>query len=391
MSDKMHLIEVNDKVSAREFLLLPLRIYKNDPNWIRPLDKDIQQVFDPEKNKAFRHGEIIRYILQDHEGITIGRVAAFVNKKYKTKGDDVPVGGMGFFECINNQEAANCLFDVCKKWLSDKGMGAMDGPINFGERDRWWGLQVEGFQQPLYCMNYNPPYYQELFENYGFQLFFNQHCYTLKVRDRLQEKFYIRHEELSKDPHYKAIHIRSNQLEKFARDFTTVYNKAWAGHGGLKQMEERAVIKLFKSMKPIMDERISWFTYYKDEPIAIWLNIVDLNQWFKYLNGRFDLWGKLKFLWIKKTKKNLKFNGLIFGIIPEFQGKGVDAYMIIEGAKLIQDKLPYEDYELQWIGDFNPKMLNISQSLGTTLSRRLITYRYNFDRTKPFNRHPQVS
>jgi hypothetical protein len=151
------------------------------------------------------------------------------------------------------------------------------------------------------------------------------------------------------------------------------------------------VIKMFKSMKPIMDERISWFTYYKDEPIAIWLNIVDLNQWFKYLNGRFDWWGKLKFLWIKKTKKNLKFNGLIFGIIPEFQGKGVDAFMIMEGAKHIQDKLPYEDYELQWIGDFNPKMLNIALSLGTTLSRRLITYRYNFDRTKPFHRHPVVS
>lgn len=391
MSDRMQLIEVNDKVSAGEFLSLPLHIYKDDPNWIRPLNKDILQVFDPEKNKAFRHGEVVRYILKNNEGKTIGRVAAFVNKKYKTKGDDVPVGGMGFFECINNQEAANCLFDACKNWLAEKGMGAMDGPINFGERDRWWGLQVDGFQQPLYCMNYNPPYYQQLFENYGFQLFFNQHCYSLKVRDRLQDKFYIRHEELLKDPNYKAKHIKTTQLEKFARDFTTVYNKAWAGHGGLKQMEERAVIKMFKSMKPIMDERISWFTYYKDEPIAIWLNIVDLNQWFKYLNGRFDWWGKLKFLWIKKTKKNLKFNGLIFGIIPEFQGKGVDAFMIMEGAKHIQDKLPYEDYELQWIGDFNPKMLNIALSLGTTLSRRLITYRYNFDRTKPFHRHPVVS
>jgi len=298
---------------------------------------------------------------------------------------------MGFFECINNQDAANCLFDACKQWLSDKGMGAMDGPINFGERDRWWGLQVDGFQQPIYCMNYNPPYYLQLFENYGFQLFFNQQCYSLKVRDRLQEKFYIRHAELSKDPHYKAMHIKANQLEKFARDFTTVYNKAWAGHGGLKQMEERTVIKMFKSMKPIMDERISWFTYYNDEPIAVWLNIVDLNQWFKYLNGRFDWWGKLKFLWIKKTKKNLKFNGLIFGIIPEFQGKGVDAFMIIEASKIVQHKLNYEDYELQWIGDFNPKMTNIALSLGTTLSRRLITYRYNFDRTKPFHRHPLVS
>lgn len=384
----MQLIEVTDKQTAREFLLLPVRLYRNDPNWIRPLDKDIEQVFDPKRNKAFRHGEIVRWILQDTAGTTIGRVAAFVNKKYKTKGDVVPVGGMGFFECINDQQAANTLFDACKHWLQQKGMGAMDGPINFGERDRWWGLQVEGFQEPLYCMNYNFPYYQQLFEGYGFRNFFNQYCYSLKVKDRLQDKYYIRHAELSKNPDFKAMHIRANQLEKFARDFTTVYNKAWAGHGGLKHMEERTVIKMFESMKPVMDERISWFTYYKNEPIAVWLNIVDLNQWFKHLNGRFDWWGKLKFLWIKLTRKNKKFNGLIFGIVPEFQGKGVDAFMIMEGAKVIQEPLLYEDYELQWIGDFNPKMINIALSLGTSLSRQLITYRYNFDPNLEFKRHP---
>lgn len=384
----MQLIEVTDKQTAREFLLLPVRLYRNDPNWIRPLDKDIEQVFDPKRNKAFRHGEIVRWILQDTAGTTIGRVAAFVNKKYKTKGDVVPVGGMGFFECINDQQAANTLFDACKHWLQQKGMGAMDGPINFGERDRWWGLQVEGFQEPLYCMNYNFPYYQQLFEGYGFRNFFNQYCYSLKVKDRLQDKYYIRHAELSKNPDFKAMHIRANQLEKFARDFTTVYNKAWAGHGGLKHMEERTVIKMFESMKPVMDERISWFTYYKNEPIAVWLNIVDLNQWFKHLNGRFDWWGKLKFLWIKLTRKNKKFNGLIFGIVPEFQGKGVDAFMIMEGAKVIQEPLLYEDYELQWIGDFNPKMINIALSLGTSVSRQLITYRYNFDPNLEFKRHP---
>lgn len=387
----MQLIEVTDKRSAREFLNVPLDIYKDDKNWIRPLDKDIEQVFDKEKNKAFRHGEAIRWILKNDSGKVIGRVAAYVNKRYKTKGDEVPVGGMGFFECINDQAAANILFDACKNWLQSKGMGAMDGPINFGERDRWWGLQVDGFQEPLYCMNYNPLYYKTLFENYGFQLFFNQFCYSLKVKDRLQEKFYIRHAEVSKDPNYKAVHIKANQLEKFAKDFTTVYNKAWAGHGGLKQMEERTVVKMFEAMKPVLDERISWFTYYKDEPIATWLNIVDLNQWFKHLNGRFDWFGKLKFLWIKLTKKNKKFNGIIFGIVPEHQGKGVDSYMIMEAAKVIQDKMLYEDYELQWIGDFNPKMINVAVSLGTQVSRRLITYRYNFDRTMEFKRHPMLS
>jgi hypothetical protein len=387
----MNLIEVKDKKTSRDFLLVPVLLYKNDPNWIRPLDKDILTVFDEKQNKAFRHGKAIRWILKDDRGNLIGRVAAFVNKKYKTKGDSISVGGMGFFECINNQSAANILFDICKEWLKDNEMEAMDGPINFGERDRWWGLQVEGFQQPIYCMNYNPPYYQTLFENYGFRLFFNQYCYALKIKDRLQHKFYDRHNAIASDPNFVAKHITKKDLIQFAKDFTAVYNKAWAGHGGLKQMEERTVITMFKSMKPIIDEKISWFVYYKNEPIAVWLNMVDLNQWFKYLNGRFDWWGKLKFLFIKTFIKNKKINGLIFGIVPEFQGKGVDSFMIIEAAKIIQDKHLYDDYELQWIGDFNPKMMNIADSLGTTLSRKLITYRYLFNPNIEFKRHPLLS
>lgn len=397
----MQLIEVTSKTTASAFLKVAVILYENDLNWIRPLDKDIDQVFDEKKNKAFRHGEIIRWILKSDDGKLIGRVASFINNKYKSKGDELPVGGMGFFECINDQTAANLLFDTAKQWLQNKGMEAMDGPINFGERDRWWGLQVEGrdsadaiqnkasaFQPPLYCMNYNPPYYQQLFENYGFQLFFNQYCYSLKVKDKLEQKFYIRHDEVAKDSHYKAVHLNQDLLEKFAKDFAIVYNKAWAGHAGLKQMEEKTAILMFNSMKPVMDERISWFTYYKDEPVAVWINMPDLNQWFKYLNGRLDLIGKLKFLWVKATKRNKKFTGIIFGVVPEQQGKGVDAFMIIEAAKIIQNQQLYDDYEMQWIGDFNPKMMNVAAGLGTYVSRRLITYRYLFDRMKEFKRHP---
>jgi len=384
----MQLIEVSDSNTAKDFLEVSVQVNKNDPNYIRPLDKDINDVFDPKKNKAFRHGEAIRWILKDKDGKLIGRIAAFANKKYKNKGDDVPLGGVGFFDCINDQNAADRLFDVAKHWLIQKGMQGMDGPINFGERDRWWGLLVEGFEPPVYCLNYNPPYYKELFENYGFKNFFNQHCYALKVMERVQEKFYTRHAIIAKDPDFSACHIQKSQLEKFAKDFTVVYNKAWAKHGGMKELSLPVVIKLFRTMKPIMDEKVCWFTYYKNEPIAIWVNLPDLNQWFKYLNGKFDLFHKLKFLWIKKTKKCKKFTGLVFGIVPEFQGKGIDAYMIMEGAKIIQGQHLYDDYEMQWIGEFNPKMINVAESLGTYRSRLLITYRYFFDRTKEFKRHP---
>ena len=383
----MQMHEVKTESDKQAFIQVAVDLYKNDPNWIRPLDKDINEVFDPEKNKFFKRGECTRWLLKDDNGRYIGRIAAFVNKQYK---NEQPTGGLGFFECIDSQEAADFMFNFCKKWLEERGMEAMDGPINFGERDKWWGLLTDGFYSPLYNMNYNPPYYVTLFENYGFQTYFNQLCFAMKVKAQLDAKFHNRHDIIAQDPGYTAKRLRKAELEKFAKDFTYIYNKAWAGHGGGKSLEEKVVQKMFKTMKPVIDEDISWFVYYKDEPIALWLNLPDLNQYFKHMNGKFSIIEKLRFLWMKQFGKCSRFVGVVFGIIPEFQGKGVDAYMILEGAKVIQKLSKYDDYEMQWIGDFNPKMINIAESLGTYRSRNLRTYRYLFDRTKEFKRHPML-
>ncbi|ASZ09543.1 hypothetical protein KTO58_28335 [Chitinophaga pendula] len=388
----MELELVDNTIREKQFLEVHIAINRHVPGWIRPLDKDILQVFDPATNKFLREGgSCVRWLLKDASGGYIGRIAAFVNPMYKTKGDKWPVGGVGFFDCIDDQAAANLLFDASRRWLEERGMGAMDGPINLGDRERWWGLLVEGFSEPLYGMNFNPPYYQRLLETYGFQPFFHQLCFSMKVRTVLDPRFARRHARIAKDPDYHAEHVKRSNLEKYARDFTTIYNKAWAGHGSNKEMAPEQAIKLFNAMKAVMDEQLTWFVYYKSEPIACWLNLPDLNQYFKHMNGQFGWFEQLRFLWLKMTRTGKKFVGLVFGVVPEFQAKGVDAYMIMEGAKLIQHELSYEDYEMQWIGDFNPKMVNIAERLGAMCSRRLTTYRYQFDRTVPFERHPILS
>ncbi len=382
---KMH--EVRSGADKQAFLRVAVDIYRNDPQWIRPLDKDIEAVFDPAQNKFFKKGECTRWLLLDDAGKAIGRVAAFVNKQYK---QEQPTGGLGFFECPDDQAAANFIFDHCRDWLQDRGMEAMDGPINFGERLAWWGLLVDGFYSPLYQMNYNPPYYQRLFESYGFGMYFRQICFARSVVTPLAPKFGERHAMVSRDPNFRVTPIRKSELPRFAKDFSYVYNKAWAGHGGGKQIEERVALKMFQSMKPVMDEHLVWFTYYKDEPVAMWVNLPDLNQWFRHLNGKFGLFQKLRFLYLKAFGRCDRFVGLVFGVIPEFQGKGIDSFMVFEAAKLIQSRKKYESYEMQWIGDFNPKMINIAETLDTVRSRTLHTYRFLFDRTKEFKRHPML-
>lgn len=386
----MQLVPITTPSQAKEFIQANVQLNRHNPAYIRPIDAEIDEVFDPAQNKAFRHGEITRWVLKDAEGRLIGRIAAFVNKKYKTKGDDVPVGGIGFFDCINDQEAADMLFDVARHWLSQRGMEAMDGPINFGERDKWWGLLTEGFYEPLYGMNFNPPYYKALLENYGFRPFFDQLCFSMDYKKPLNAKLVRRHERLAADPAYSARMIDKRHLLKFAEDFVAIYNPAYAGHGGLKEMKKDQAVQLFKKMKPLMDEKIVWYVYYNDRPIAMFLNIPDLNQYFKHFNGKFGLLQKLHFLWLRRRGACKRFTGILFAIIPEFQGKGVDGYMIVEAGKVVQQQSSYEDYEMQWIGDFNPKMVNIAKGLGE-VSRKLTTYRYLFDRAKEFKRHPMLS
>lgn len=386
----MKIREVSNPQQAREFLMLPVRLYRNERNWIRPLDADVENVFNPEKNKAFRHGECIRWILENDQGETIGRVAAFVNNKTVSKGNDQPTGGMGFFECIEDQSAAFLLFDACKAWLASKGMEAMDGPVNFGSRDRWWGLLIEGFdREPNYQCNYNFPYYQKFFEAYGFQVYFYQLTFARKVKDPLHPRLAEKAAIIARDPDYTFRYIGKEEMPRLAEYIHQVYNNAWANRSENPELSLAQAQLLVKQMKPIMDRKLIYFGFHRNEPVSFFISLPELNQIFKYVNGKLDWKGKLTFLWHTFRKTNRKAFGILFGIVPKHQGKGVDGAMIMHAREVLQEKYDrYDEYEMNWIGDFNPKMINVVEQVGGYVSKRHATYRKLFDASKPFRRAP---
>ena len=381
----MNIIEVNSKKDKKDFIKIACSIYKNEKNWIRPLDKDINSVFDPKKNKAFRKGDVKRWILKN-DNETIGRIAAFYSSK-KDK-EKLKVGGCGFFECIDDKDASKMLFDTAKNWLEKNGFNSMDGPINFGERDKWWGCLVEGFDiDPNYLQNYGKSYYQKLFENYGFQLLFRQLTFLKKVRTPLSEKLSLKAERALRDPNYNFKTLEKRNIQKYIKDFTNIYNDAWSKYPGVSKLELSQAKLLFAQLKPILDEKILWFAYHNDDPVGFFISIPEMNQIFKYVNGKLDLVGKLKTFYHLKIKKSCKkMVGLVFGIVPKHQGKGVDGALIMASRETIQEKLAYEDLELNWIPDFNKSMIRVAEQVQVKLGKIHHTYRYNFDRSIPVER-----
>lgn len=384
----MHIETVSNRRQAHAFLRVPKILYRNDSSWVCPLDREIEAIFDPGKNTFFDHGKAIRYVLKNERGQPTGRIAAFIDEKAAGTHDQ-PTGGIGFFECINDQGAANLLFDTAKSWLAEHNMEAMDGPVNFGETDKYWGLLVEGFSHPAYEIAYNFPYYQELFENYGFRTYYNQEGFHLDITRPLPERFAKIANWLLAKESYTFEHFRWKEIHRHVRDFAEVYNQAWASFKqNFEPMQPEYIILTLKKARMIIEEEFIWIAYKDGKPIAIYLMYPDLNQILRHLDGRMHPWNMLKFLYLKNKKTMTRARGVLMGVIPEYQSRGVEAAIIMKLQEMFRRKPHYREIEFSWVGDFNPKMKNIFLSVGSIPAKKYKTYRYLFDRNKPFKRYP---
>jgi hypothetical protein len=386
----MRIEEVVDKKTIKSFHKVPFIIYKEDKNWIPNLKQDIEKKFQNKTNKIYDGKNAKRWIITDNSGKLAGRIAAFIHPKtvniYKQ-----PTGSIGFFECVNNQEFADKLFDSAKEWLKKQKIEAMDGPVNFGERDQFWGLLIKNFTSPpTYAMNYNPEYYINLFENYGFKTYFEQLMFHRDLKPA-QDVFVKKAISARKDDEIFCENIRGKSVKTVAENFLRVYNDAWANtRKEFKEMTLDVALKVMKSLKPVYDPDIIIFAFKGKRPIGFYFNIPELNQIFKYVNGNLNFWGKIKFVFYKFLKKPTTMYGIVFGVASEFHGQGIEGLMIKFAEETILPLNRYKDTVLQWIGDFNPKMIRVCQNLDADLYRTYATYRYLFDRNKTFERAPII-
>ncbi|HZL08894.1 MAG TPA: GNAT family N-acetyltransferase [Prolixibacteraceae bacterium] len=382
----MEIIQVTDKKTLTAFHELPSHIYRKDENWVGPLRVMIEDVFDPKKNTGFIQGAACRWLVKEGEHV-IGRIAAFYDRS-KIEEQREQAGGIGFFECFDNNEAAVLLFDTARDWLKNEGLTAMDGPVNFGDNFYNWGLLVDGFQQQGFGMQYHPPYYKKLFERYGFQTYYRQFSYHLDITSAdLPDRFWKIAEWVSKkkDFHYKTFSFK--EQDRCIADFITIYQQAWDKHTNFKPVDPNDLKIMIKDARMLIEEDFIWYVYYKNEPIAFFMMIPDLNQILNQMkNGKLSLFNILKILYLKKRKKMTRCRVLVMGVIPKFQGSGIESGIFWQLRQVMQKKPWYNEIELSWVGDFNPKMIALFHSVGSKYAKTHETLRYLFDRSKPFER-----
>lgn len=363
MSDKIEILPVELEGEKNKFIEFPYSFYKSDKNWVEPLRFDVKNNLNEKKNPFYQHSKI-KLWLATKNGETAGRIAGIINDNHNKFHND-KTGFFGFFECINDKNAAKMLFDKAAEFAKENGMDTLRGPMNPSTNDEC-GLLIDGFNKPpVMLMPYNPEYYAGLLEDYGF----------VKAKDLLA--FWI-DKEVSKDENMMGklrrvsdivlkkenITIRNVNLKDFKNEvqkIREVYNDAWELNWGFVPMTEDEFNFIADNLKLVVDPDYIEFAEINGKPVGFSLALPDVNQAIKGLNGKLFPFGFIKFLLNKKKINQLRV--IIMGVKKEYHRKGIDAIFyrnIINTAV----KKGLKGAEISWILEDNYAMKQTTEKLG---------------------------
>ncbi|NUO01357.1 MAG: hypothetical protein HUU01_12160 [Saprospiraceae bacterium] len=318
----MQILTVTDKKTWHLFHRVLDTVYAGDPNFVYPLEKEIQGIFDPARNGLLQHGAACVYVLLDDKGKPVGRAAAFVDHE-GNKNAVHPTGGIGFFECIPNGQYARALLEYGEAFLRDQGVHLVDAPVNFGQRDRYWGLLVKGFVQAMYQENYNPPYYEAFFLQNGYIPFEQILTFKGATADIPFERMRSIAQRLKERNRIDIKALDFNDVEGFAHDFCEVYNAAFDSFDHFKPLDPAQVVQFMKEAKGVADPGLACIAYWEGQPAGLIALAPDINPFIRHAKGKLNWWTIPLFLLKYRFAKTKNAKGLGFGVHADYRSKGI--------------------------------------------------------------------
>jgi len=361
--------EVTTRRDLKRFLILPWTVYRGNSHWVPPLLREEKKNLTPGRHPFWEHAERMLF-LASRDGEAVGRIAAIVDRNYIDYHRE-RTGYFGFFECLNDPEAAGALFQAAGDWLRSRGMEKMIGPLN-PSTNGTCGFLLEGYDSPpRLMMPYTLPYYHELMSA----------CSLTKAKDLLAYRIPVpkemnpRLEKISAVLKKKGLSVRNIRMDDFQNELKLVreiYNSAWAKNWGFVPITEAEVEAMAKELKPLVVPELVYFAEYRGKAVGFYLVLPDYNQAIRKMNGRMTPLSIIRFLRARKKIDAVRL--MMAGIEEEYQKKGLDGLLYLESARTTRD-LGYVDSEISWLLEDNLLVIRAAEMMGGSLYKKYRIYK----------------
>jgi len=358
----MKVVKADSKKLINDFIKFPFKLYKNDPYWVAPLIMEQKNFLNRKINPFFEHSEA-QYFLAYKDNKIVGRISAHTNTMHNKTHND-KIGFFGFFECINDQNVADTLFDTARNWLKEKGMDTMRGPASFSVNDEC-GLLVDAFDSsPMLMMTYNPEYYLNLFDNYGLEKTMDLYAYYVPVKPP-PERLARLARKIESRGKFTVRALPSKNKKKLRADIETIYRlyeEAWKDNWGYVPCSPKEFDQIVEKLMPIIRPEFVFIAEIDGEAVGLSVTLPDYNYILKKIKGKLFPFGWLKFL--LNVNKITGLRVVIMGVLDKYKNRGIDVVFYCKSFETAANhKNPYKDAEFSWILESNNMMNKIAKTL----------------------------
>ncbi len=374
MSSKYEVIRVEDRRQRREFMDFIWKLHKDDPNWIPPIRMNQEELVNFRRHPFYENAKCRTFILRK-DGQVAGRIAAIINNGHNKRFGEKR-GFFGFFDCIDDQQAANMLFMEASKYLKSEGMDDVRGPCN-PSLNYELGTLVAGFDTPpTFMMTYNWPYYDKLITGFGFEKTQDLYAYeaNISMLKTIDPKLKFVIDEVKRRFN---VTLRAANRKKFGDEvklFLKIYNEALQGTWGFVPLSDAECVSIGASLKLLIDPTLTSFVEVDGKAVAVGICLPDFNPLIKKINGRLFPFGFLTLLFGRKKIKKVRV--MSTNVVPEYQRWGLGLVVL---DRMLPDCLSMgiTDAEFSWVLESNHLSRGSLERAGTTRTK---TYRL-YDRT----------
>lgn len=338
------------KSQQREFIELPWKLYRDDPNWIPPLRQNQRELLNFDSHPFYLRNQIQAFLAR-RDGQVVGRVAAILNQEHIDRYKEA-VGFFGFFESINDSEVAGALLDGVRDWLSAREITTVRGPAN-PSLNHECGLLVEGFDSPpTFMMSYNPPFYESLLTGYGYEKVEDLYAFWghMDMLETLDPKLKFVVEESTRRFQMKLRRVEKKTFEEDVRIFLDIYNKSLEATWGFVPIGDAEIKHMAKGLKHLVVPELTTICEIDGRPIGASFGMLDYNPRIKKIDGKLFPFGFLRLLWNRRGIQKCRI--LSTNVLPEYQRWGLGLVIL---ARLIPDLKQWgiKEVEFSWVLESN--------------------------------------
>ena len=368
-------VDTGSRSQVRRFVRMPYKLYENHENWVSPLFIDMELKLNRKKHPYYEHSDA-DFFVAIRDGRLVGRIAVMENKPFNAY-HKVHKGQFYLFECEDNQEVANLLFERAFEWCRSRGLDTIIGPKGFSVMDGY-GIQIEGYEhrQMMHMMNYNYEYYPTLLENLGFEKEVDfVSCYVNAESFKLPERIHRISERVRQRGTLGVQMFNTrNDLKAWAKRIGILYNKSFVNNWEYYPLTENEMNFVLQDLLTVADPRLIKIITHDDDAVGFLFGFPDVSAALKRAKGRLFPFGILDLMMEIKRTDWVSMNGA--GVLPEFQGRGGNALMYVEMEKTLTDyRYKFKHAELTQVAETAVQMRQDLINLGGKMYKNHRVYR----------------